>query len=73
MNVFKKAEVVLEQIESGKNYSIEFFNENRKLLSLWCFEPFGNPSYKDVVEEVAKRTSRIISAEILCEISSQDE
>lgn len=73
INTFEMAEDVLKTIESGENCSANFFNENRKLLSTWCFEPLGNPTSRNVVDEITDRVNRMMQAEIICMMCSQGE
>ena len=73
INTFEMAEDVLKTIESGENCSANFFNENRKLLSTWCLEPLGNPTLKNVADEITNRIDRMIQAKIICMMYSQGE
>lgn len=54
-----------------KIVALIFFNENRKLLSTWCLEPLGNPTSKNVADEITGRVNRMIQAEIICMMCSQ--
>lgn len=73
INTFEMAEDILKTIESGENCSANFFNENRKLLSTWCLEPLGNPTLKNVADEITNRIDRMIQAKIICMMYSQGE
>ena len=73
INTFEMAEDVLKTIESGKNCSANFFNEDRKLLSTWSLEPLGNPTSKNVADKITDRVNRMMQAEIICMMCSQGE